>query len=165
MVPTDSKLTRMYLMFLFTWQALFRVSDVGMNILLAFIATFLKVLVSGFRLANLEETVKRIPRNIYTARKYVGGGHIDRFMKYASCPKCHHIYPIDSCKVILPDKTVVSAKCTNVVFPHHPQWIRRSPCDSVLMKQVKTPYGTTSLYPRQMYCYECNRITEGTCST
>ena len=125
-----------------------------MNILLAFIATFLKVLVSGFRLANLEETVKRIPRNIYTARKYVGGGHIDRFMKYASCPKCHHIYPIDSCKVILPDKTVVSAKCTNVVFPHHPQWIRRSPCDSVLMKQVKTPYGTTSLYPRQMYCYK-----------
>lgn len=42
------RITQLYLMFLFTWQSYFRVSDVGMNTLLVFLATFLQLLVTAF---------------------------------------------------------------------------------------------------------------------
>ena len=151
--PQLNPINRLYIMFLFTWQTLFRVSDFGMSILFAFILQLLKLLVRNFGLSAIKEMVEQLPHNVYTARKYFGG-NIDRFIKYVSCPKCHEIYPMDNCKVVLPDKSIVSRTCSFVRFPTHPHTIRRRPCGMVLMKSVKTSCGTTSLYPRQMYCYK-----------
>lgn len=132
-------------MFLFTWQALFRVSDVGMNVILAFIATFLAFLSRSLGFPPpVQEFVHQLPKTVYLARKYIGG----------SSPKCHSIYPIDNCKIVMPNKSIVSSKCSYVVFPNHPHRTRRNPCDMVLMKTVRTSCGTSSLYPKQMYCYE-----------
>lgn len=58
------------------------------------------------------------------------------------------------CTVVLPNKSVVSTRCSYVMFPNHPQRTRRRPCNTILMKTVRTSCGTTSLYPRQMYCYK-----------
>lgn len=159
--PTNMKVyqvTRLYLMFLFTWQALFRVSDVGMNVLLAFIATFLMFLVRIFGVPSLRDVVLQLPKTVYLARKYIGGEK-DRFLKFASCPTSHSIFPLDSCKIVLPNKTVVSARCSY----DHPHSARRLPCNSVLLKTVRTSSGTSSLYPRQMFCYE--RVIAGINST
>lgn len=153
---TDSRtlrITQLYLMFLFTWQAFFKVSDVGMNVLLAFIATFLAFLLRMFGASMLQGIVQQLPKTVYLARKYLGV-HKDRFIKYASCPRCHSIYSIESCKVVLPNGSPMSSKCSHVEFPNHPQRVRRSPCNSVLLKTVRTSCGTSSLYPRQMYCYK-----------
>ena len=47
------RITQLYLMFLFTWQGFFRVSDVGMNVALTFIATFLTLLLDLTHSKNL----------------------------------------------------------------------------------------------------------------
>ena len=58
------KITWLYLMFLFTWQSFFRVSDVGMNVLLRFFATFLTLLVTVFGLHQLMEVVSQFPKTV-----------------------------------------------------------------------------------------------------
>ena len=139
-------LVRAYIMFLFMWQALFRVSDTGMSILLFFIAKFLALIPVSQRV------VDQLPQTIATAKKLIGTDR-DRFSKYASCPKCHTIYPLDSCKLVLGDKSVQSRLCCHIEFPNHPQVHRRCPCDTLLMKTVRTSSGTTSLRAKQLYCY------------
>lgn len=143
---------RFYIMFLLTWQSLFKVSDSGMNILFLFLAMFLSLIISAIPCAKLQNFVKVLPRNITAAKKMVGL-NTDLFRKYVRCPKCHSLYSLELCKITLPNKTVVSHKCSYVQFPHHPHRRQRSPCNTVLMKTIRTSAGTTSLYPRQMFCY------------
>ena len=140
-------------MFLLTWQSLFKVSDSGMNVLFLFLAMFLSLVISAIPNAKLQNLVKVLPRTIARAKKMVGF-NCDLFRKYVSCPKCHSLYSLDLCKITLPNKTVVSHKCSYVQFRHHRQ---RSPCNTVLMKTIRTSAGTTSLYPRQMFCYQSPR--------
>lgn len=73
------RITQLYLMFLFTWQSLFKVSDVGMNVLLSFIAVFLLLLVTTFRLQPLQDFVRQLPRTVRKARTFLGGNSDDFF--------------------------------------------------------------------------------------
>lgn len=106
-------LIRLSLMFLFSWQRLFNVSDVGLDILLKFIATFLRFLAKIFTLP-LMPFLDQFPRGIAAAKKFLGY-QSDDFVKYAVCPSCHTIYNIDDCKRMLANNTVVSATCDYVV--------------------------------------------------
>ena len=113
---TNSKffrITKLYIMFLFTWQRLFRLSDTGAGVLLAFFATFLNLLSSIFGLERFSEFVQQLPRNTYRSRKYIGHEG-DCFKKYVSCPKCHYVYDLDICSCKMPDGTIQSRKCTFV---------------------------------------------------
>ena len=109
-------------------------------------------MISSLHINGLYEFSQLLPRNTNLAKKLVGSAS-DSFSKYASCPTCHSLYPVDCCKVLLPDKTYSSLQCSYIKFPHHPQAKRRQPCNDTLMKKVKTSSGTISLYPRQLYCY------------
>lgn len=121
--------------------------------LFAFIAMFLGLLASNLHIQTLSDLVALFPRNVAAARKYIG--HIsDGFSKYASCPVCHSVYPLDTCKITQSNKTVCSRQCSYVKFPNHPHATQRKRCDVQLMKKVRTSFGTTSLYPRQLYCYQ-----------
>ena len=146
------RITQLDLMFLFTWQGFFRVSDVGMNVALTFIATFLTLLISAFGLNPLKEFVSQLPRTVNTARGYLGNNS-DSFTKYFSCPKYHSVYVLGSCKIVQPDKSVISRRCCYIKFPNHPHQAHRQPCGTLLMKKLRTSAGTTTLYPRQMFCY------------
>jgi hypothetical protein len=118
----DSRIVRvitLYIMFLFTWQRIFRISDTGMGVLFLFFAAFLGLLVTIFGLNQMSEFVKHLPRTISQARKFVGHCR-DNFVKYVSCPKCHYVYDMDICKIRMPDKSFQSRKCTFVKFPNHP---------------------------------------------
>ena len=128
------------------WQTLFRISDTGMNILFLFIAKFYSLI------ARVGNFIDQLPPNIAAARKSAGINR-DDFSRYASCPKCHAVYPLDSCKVVLLDKTVQSRCCSHVKFPNHPYAYRRRPCGTPLMKTVRTSSGTTTLRAKQLYCY------------
>ena len=139
-------------MFLLSWQTLFRVSDTGMNVLFMFIATFLSFVSSKLDIAQLNDFIRLLPQNTSSAKKLIGNTG-DSFTKYASCPSCHSIYLLDSCKVIQPDKNVHSKQCTYVKFPHHPRIQYRKACNTLLLKKVKTSTGSISLYPRQLFCY------------
>ena len=134
-------------MFLFMWQTLFRISDTGMNIILLFIAKFYSLV------GRVQNFIDQLPPNIAAARKSAGINR-DDFSRYASCPKCHAVYPLDSCKVVSLDKTVQSRCCIHVKFPNHPHAYKRHPCDTPLMKTVRTSPGTTTLRAKQLYCYQ-----------
>ena len=56
------RLIRVYVMFLFTWQSMFRVSDAGMNILFLFIAVILSLIVSFLPVENLERFIQLPPK-------------------------------------------------------------------------------------------------------
>ena len=150
--PKTHLLLKVYIMFLFTWQSLFRVLDAGINVLLLFVVKLLHLLVSGFGVNNMNYFMDLFPRNVVAARKFIGQTS-DTFSKYVSCPACHSIYTLDSCKIELPDKSVCSRKCSYIRFPNHPHLSKRLPCNVQLIKTVRTSAGTTSLYPRQLYCY------------
>ena len=145
-------LMKAYVVFMLKWQTLFRVSDAGMSVLFLFITVLISFLISSLHINGLQEFSQLLPRNAIAARKLIGDT-ADSFAKYASCPTCHSIYPLECCKVLLPDKSFCSLKCSYIKFPHHPQAIHRRACNDVLMKKVKTSSGIISLYPRQLYCY------------
>ena len=66
------RLIRVYVMFLFTWQSMFRVSDAGMNILFLFIAVILSLIVSFLPVENLERFIQLLPKNTAAAKKLIG---------------------------------------------------------------------------------------------
>lgn len=137
-----STIVRLYVMILFKWQSLFRISDNGIAMLFLLLATFLKVL-SRFLQANIIcEFADSLPKTLHMA-KGILGGKSDPFVKYVSCPTCKSLYSIKDCQIVLPDKTVVSKKCSHVEFPAHPHLARRRPCDVILLKPVRTSSGTT----------------------
>ena len=149
----SSRLARAYVMFLLTWQALFKVSDAGMNVLFRFISMLVRFMVSPLQINVLQSFMELLPNNILAAKKLVGSD-TDLFAKYASCPGCDSIYDLDTCSIVQPDKTVCSRQCSFIKFPNHSQARQRAPCNAQLMKRVRTPAGTTSLYPRRMFCYQ-----------
>lgn len=106
------------------------------------------LLVSILGIKHLDYFIEMF-RNVTAARKFIGHSS-DTFLKYVSCPHCHSIYEL---KILLPDKSVCSRKCSYVRFTNHPHAIRRSPCNAQLMKNVRASADTTSLYPCQLYCY------------
>ena len=61
---------------------------------------------------------------------------------------------MDTCKIVLPNKSLESRSCSYVRFPNHPHPHFRKPCDVLLLKNVRTSAGTVSLYPRQLFCYK-----------
>ena len=152
-LPGIVRALRFYLMFLFLWQSLFRVSDSAMNVLFIFFAMFLSLFLAAVPSNEIRNFVNSLPRTIAAAKRVIGRGS-DIFRKYVSCPKCHSLYSLELCKVTLPNKSITSRKCSYVKFPDHPHRIQKSPCDVLLMKTVRTSSGTTSLYPRQMFCYQ-----------
>ena len=147
-----AKLMEAYLRFILLWQTMFRLSDVGLGVLLAFLATLMRILASTFHISPLKDFASHMPKTVRAARTFLGRSQ-DQFTKWACCPSCSALYQLDKCTVQLPDGTKSSRKCSHIRFPNHPQARFRRPCGTVLMKTVRTSSGTTYLYPRQMYCY------------
>ena len=136
----NSELVKVYLFFLFMFQTFFKVSDAAMNVLLKFFSLFICLVVRILKLDHLR--VLKLPSSIYTARKTIkNANNRDDFKKYVCCPACHTIYLPEHCIINQPGHVQVSKNCTFVRFPLHPMESHRSPCETVLMKTIKTPSG------------------------
>lgn len=127
-------------MFLFSWQSIFRLSDVGMNTLLAFFATFLLTIANLLQLESLRGFVKGLPISVSAAKRLLGT-YSDNFEKWVCCPSCSSLYKMDDCST---NGRLLSKKCLHIKYPNHPQAARRKECGTILMKTVKTSAGTTS---------------------
>ena len=79
-------------------------SDTAMNILLRFIAGFLSLLIDKFKI-DLKDFANELPRNVTMAKKLIGNVK-DNFTKFASCPKCDSIYPLDVCTILSADGSI-----------------------------------------------------------
>lgn len=83
------KLIEAYLTFLFMWQNIFRVSDVGMGVLLSFIALFVLLLGKSFGLESLKSLGSVLPKSVYSARKLLGR-NLDHFLKFIGAQNVQH---------------------------------------------------------------------------
>ena len=78
------KLVEAYLVFIFMWQNIFRVSDVGIGVLLS-IAILMLLLGRVFGLESLKKLALSLPKSVYSAHKLLGR-NCDVFMKLVCCP-------------------------------------------------------------------------------
>lgn len=126
-----------------------------MSALFLFLSKFLYMLVTimTFNNKDVQAFVAMLPKSIQQAKNSIGLC-VDSFEKYVSCPTCHSLYSVDSCKIENPDHTVTSRFCSYQKFPKHPQKQHRKLCNTPLMKTIRTSFGTRTLYPKQLFCYQ-----------
>ena len=139
---------QLYLMFLLSWQKLFRISNVGMNILFSFIALFLATVANVLGLLVFAAT---FPKSVAAAQRLLG--RKECFHRWVSCQKCNTLYSIQDAKT-MSNGTCVSKLCGHVRYPNHPQPQHRKSCGCLLLKSVRTSAGSTTLYPKALYCYQ-----------
>ena len=145
------KLTRLYLMFLFLWQSLFRISDAGILMMLSFVKTFVGYCGKAFRLEKMQTLSNVLPSSLYQAKKFLGKLD-DTFDRYVVCSACHALYKFNEC--ITQGGRKESRTCSFVRFPRHIQARMRAPCGNILLKKARSPTGTIYLAPFQTFCYK-----------
>lgn len=110
---------RALLLFLLLWQAMFKVADRAIFVLLKFFKLFLTGIGKMMQAEVLINFAKIIPETLYMIQKNLGLQK-DSFVKYAVCPKCKTLYTFDECVRRRPNGEAVSAKCSHVSYPCHP---------------------------------------------
>ena len=78
----------------------------------------------------------------------------DDFQKFAVCPKCKALYPLEDCIKKTAHGKTVSLKCSYIRYPRHTHKTRRQPCGTALMKLKRSKSTSNYLYPKQMYCFK-----------
>ena len=122
----NHKMIQVYLCFIFFWQSWFHVSDVGINLLLGFFATFFLLLAKALHIQSLNHFASELPKTVITARKLMSYNR-DDFEKWVTCPQCSSLYQLSDCIEKQSDGTYVSKKCNHVKFPNHPQLSKQKP--------------------------------------
>ena len=107
------------LLFLLLWQAMFKVADRAVVLLLKFFKLFLSGIGKMMQAEILINIAKIVPETLYMIRKNLGLQK-DSFIKNAVCLKCKTLYNFDECVCQRPNGEVVSAKCSHVSYPRHP---------------------------------------------
>ena len=112
------------LLFLFSWQSGFSVTDSAMEMLLKFLSRFFW-LVGTFNEDSFNSALaKHLPNTLYKLKKHLGLLNGDDFIKYVICPKCKTLYGYNDC-VKNHFGRQVSARCTFVPWFRHPHRSRR----------------------------------------
>lgn len=145
------KIIHLFLLFLFQWQSLFRISDNAISLMLSFIVKFFGIIGTCLQLDLLSKLGRAFPSTLYRAKKILGRVH-ERFKRYASCPACHKLYALENCWFKCGNKKE-SHKCSYVQYPRHMQARMRIPCGQKLLKCMRSSNGTEYLVPFQTYCY------------
>ena len=141
-------LLRLYIFFLLMFQALFRLSDNALDVLLKFLSIFFRT-ISQMLVPLPQCFLDKLPKNIRSAR--LGAGN--NFKKYVVC---RSLYDIDQCVIRRVGHRAKSGRCVYRRFPNHPQTQHRKKCKAVLMKdeRSKMEIRAISFYPRFIYCYK-----------
>ena len=116
---SDCTKLRALLLFLLLWQAMFKVTDRAIVLLLKFFKLFLSGIAKMMQAEVLINFAKIIPETLYMIRKNLGLQR-EGFIKYAVCPKCKTLFNFNECVRQRPNGEVVSAKCSHVSYPRHP---------------------------------------------
>lgn len=129
------KVIRVFLLFLFLWQSIFRVSDSAISLMLSFMVKFLSLAATCLKLDTLNNIASIFPLSLYPAKKFLGRQQ-DSFHKYVTCPSCHGLYSYMESTEIDSNGKKISKSCSYVHYPAHVQARMRSPCSSRLLRTV-----------------------------
>ena len=95
---------------------MFRLSDVGLAVLLSFFSMLVSIIGGMFQVDLLNDFAAKLPQSVHAAKNFLGGKGYP-FCKWASCPSCSTLYPLNDSK-----------KYTFVRYPNHPHAHLRKPC-------------------------------------
>ena len=125
-------------------QAITNLSDRTTTLLIKFLRQFLLVCATVLSIESLRTLALSIPISQQTIRKDVGVDN-SNFIEFATCPKCHAIYP-------KPDVVGgIIDRCSFVRWPRHPQRRKRRPCNTLL-------YRGGNRTPKMVYC--CRPVSQ-----
>lgn len=112
------------LLFLFSWQCGFSVTDSALEMLLKFLSRFFWVLGTFDENSAMALVAKCFPNSLYKLRKRLGLLNKDDFVKYVVCPKCKSLYDYKDCVQSRCGRQV-SACCKFVAWSRHPHRRKR----------------------------------------
>ena len=129
------------------FQSTFHISDAAMNVLFIFLSMFLVLLAKKVDSNALELFAAKLPHSVKSAKSQFTKSYED-FEKYSCCQNCSSIYK--------PNTSLVNdSRCSHVEFPNHPMTTFRQPCNTPLMKAVKSVSPHRTVYrPKLVYCYK-----------
>lgn len=132
---------------------MFTISDSALDILLKFLAAFIRLLAENTSSAFIAGIATVMPASIYMLRKFLGSER-DNFRQYVLCPSCSSIYLRD--EGFYKDSTGAKSpkRCKYVRFPNHPQCNRRIPCNTPLYIKVKQCNSRVVFQPKYVYAYQ-----------
>ena len=144
------KILRFIVTFLLSWQAIFRIPNVAVNLLFKFVSIVLFKLSDLTQFNELVEIANAFPDTLSKALNFQSISR-DDFERLIVCSVCHSTYKYDQCLSKDPLRTNISV-CSYVQFPRHPQQRMRLPCGSPLLKTVKTSSRKTISQPIKVFC-------------
>ena len=109
----------------------------------------------AFQCELLLHAAEGIPMGINTVHKPLVTQGND-FLNYVICPKCNSVHSYEDCISRRRYGSSTSKLCQHVVYPNHPQLSRRTPCNTLLLKKVRTKHGI-SLQPFKVYPYRSTK--------
>ena len=133
-------------------QFAYNLSNAAVSSLLRFLKFFIRELGIAFQCQPLVLASNHIPVRLGTVHSLFGIKERE-FIKYVVCPKCHSVYNYEDCvNKSTSHGRSTSKLCKHIAYPNHPHQSRRTPCDTLLLKTVKTKRGI-SLQPFKIYPY------------
>ena len=144
-----SSLLHWVIIFIFSLQAKYYISDSAIDVLFKFLYIFFSVL------GRFSPFVAALSSDFPKSRCFARGrlGSKAKFRRYVVCRRCFSLSSFEDSK----EKTgsrESSKRCSFVAYPKHPQLSRRAPCNTLLLKCIEVPSGRTLLYPHKVYCYK-----------
>ena len=86
-----NRVIRAFLLFLFFWQSLFRISDSAIGLMLSFLLKFFSLAGVWLNVDVLSDLAQKFPGTIFGAKKFLGRLK-DQFVRYVVCPSCNKLY-------------------------------------------------------------------------
>ena len=134
------------------WQTIYNISDRALGKLLLFLQSLCTIIARLYNIPKLAHIAGFVPSSLHRMKGLIGL-NTDHFEKFVVCPKCDNIYKLNQCYETTSTGKKKSARCRHVNFPNHPQKQQRRPCNTLLMKSVRSNNGQDVLVPKKLYCY------------
>lgn len=112
------------LLFIFSWQCGFSVTDSAVDMLVKFLSRFFWIVGTFDENGIVAKISKGFPNTLYKLRKQLGLMDSDDFVKYVVCPKCKTLYNYKDC-VERRCGRKVSARCRFIPWSQHPHRNKR----------------------------------------
>ena len=141
---------RFIVIFLLSWQSIFRMPNSALNVLLKFISVVLLKLRDITKSNFLTEVADIFPNSLQKAQCFESINR-DDFRKLIVCPSCHTTYENDDC---FSGHNAPLLYCSYVRYPRHPQVRMRAPCNTRLLKEIRTSSGRAVFRPIKIFCFQ-----------
>ena len=144
---TISKILQLIVLFLLSWQTIFKIPNAAITLMLKFFHILLSKLYEYTRAPKIKEIVDVFPTSLLQAQRFQSVLH-DDYETLIVCPKCYCTYEHDDCLSRNSRNNITT--CT---FPKHSQSRMRIPCGTPLLKPIRTSSKKMIMRPIKVFCY------------